>query len=242
MTIGLIIDIVLLITTVVTVVRYTCKGAVKAVFSFAKTFLAILLAYLLRKPAAMLLNGLFMEKSVTGWVYDSLYSAYQGIEPDGIDIVKLYNDMPSFFTKILSGFGLDAEGLDAAFNSLPYATEEEITALSQSIGTSIANMLSTIIGFIAVFLLAIVVLSIVVFILDKLTHLPVINFANKLLGGAIGVLISLLVIWIVSVIAEFLVNGIGPLVPTVFNESLIEDSFILKTMKNVDLLNTLNLF
>lgn len=242
MSTGLIIDIVLLVIAAVTIIRYTFKGAVKAVFSFAKTFVALFLAYVLRKPAAMLINTLFMERSVTGWVYDSLYAASQGIKPDGVDLVKLYNDMPSFFTKILSGFGLDAEGIEAAFDSIPGATEAEITAISENIGTSIATMLSTIIGFVAVFLLALLVLTIVVHILDKLTHLPIINFANKLLGAAIGVLISLLIIWIVSVIAGFLVNYIGPLVPTVFNEGLIEESFILRTMKNAELMDTLSMY
>ena len=242
MSTGLIIDIVLLVIAAVTIIRYTFKGAVKAVFSFAKTFVALFLAYVLRKPAAMLINTLFMERSVTGWVYDSLYAASQGIKPDGVDLVKLYNDMPSFFTKILSGFGLDAEGIEAAFDSIPGATEAEITAISENIGTSIATMLSTIIGFVAVFLLALLVLTIVVHILDKLTHLPIINFANKLLGAAIGVLISLLIIWIVSVIAGFLVNYIGPLVPTVFNEGLIEESFVLRTMKNAELMDTLSMY
>ncbi|MBQ2736202.1 MAG: CvpA family protein [Clostridia bacterium] len=242
MSTGLIIDIVLLVIAAVTIIRYTFKGAVKAVFSFAKTFVALFLAYVLRKPAAMLINTLFMERSVTGWVYDSLYAASQGIKPDGVDLVKLYNDMPSFFTKILSGFGLDAEGIEAAFDSIPGATEAEIIAISENIGTSIATMLSTIIGFVAVFLLALLVLTIVVHILDKLTHLPIINFANKLLGAAIGVLISLLIIWIVSVIAGFLVNYIGPLVPTVFNEGLIEESFVLRTMKNAELIDTLSMY
>ena len=242
MSTGLIIDIVLLVIAAVTIIRYTFKGALKAVFSFAKTFVALFLAYVLRKPAAMLINTLFMERSVTGWVYDSLYAASQGIKPDGVDLVKLYNDMPSFFTKILSGFGLDAEGIEAAFDSIPGATEAEITAISENIGTSIATMLSTIIGFVAVFLLALLVLTIVVHVLDKLTHLPIINFANKLLGAAIGVLISLLIIWIVSVIAGFLVNYIGPLVPTVFNEGLIEESFVLRTMKNAELMDTLNMY
>ena len=242
MSTGLIIDIVLLVIAAVTIIRYTFKGAVKAVFSFAKTFVALFLAYVLRKPAAMLINTLFMERSVTGWVYDSLYAASQGIKPDGVDLVKLYNDMPSFFTKILSGFGLDAEGIEAAFDSIPGATEAEITAISENIGTSIATMLSTIIGFAVVFLLALLVLTIVVHVLDKLTHLPIINFANKLLGAAIGVLISLLIIWIVSVIAGFLVNYIGPLVPTVFNEGLIEESFVLRTMKNAELMDTLSMY
>jgi uncharacterized membrane protein required for colicin V production len=242
MSTGLIIDIILLVIAIITIIRYTCKGAVKAVFSFAKTFIALLLAYVLRKPTATLINTLFMEKSITGWVYDSLCSASQGIKPDGIDLVKLYNDMPTFFTKVLSGFGLDAEGIEAAFNSIPGATEAEITAVSENIGTSIATMLSTIIGFVAVFLIALLVLTIVVHILDKLTHLPIINFANKLLGAAIGVLVSLLIIWVVGIIAGFLVNYIGPLVPDVFNEGLIEESFVLRTMKNAQLMDTLKMY
>jgi len=242
MSIGLIIDIALLIIAVITIIRYTCVGAVKAVFSFAKTFVAIWLAYFLRKPAATLINNLFMERSITGWVYDSLLAASKGIEPDGVDFVKLYNEMPSFFTKILSGFGLDMEGMDAAFKALPNATEAEVSAMSQNIGTSISFMISTIIGFVVVFILAILVLSIVVKLLDKITRLPVINLANRILGALIGVLVAVMIAWVVSIIAGLLVNYVGPLVPDIFNDSLIEDSVVLRTVKNADLMGTLKMY
>ena len=108
--------------------------------------------------------------------------------------------------------------------------------------TLLAFILSTIIGFVVVFILAILVLSIVVKLLDKITRLPVINLANRILGALIGVLVAVMIAWVVSIIAGLLVNYVGPLVPDIFNDSLIEDSVVLRTVKNADLMGTLKMY
>ncbi len=159
MSISLIIDLALCLISIVLIIRYTCKGAVRSILSYVKVFLAIGLAFVLRNPVATLLNKMFMKDSVTDWVHNSLVASASGTETNGLNIVELYQNTPSFFTNILSKFGIDLTDFDAAIEALPYASEEQIAELSANIGGSIALMLSTILAVVIVFVLAIIVLT-----------------------------------------------------------------------------------
>lgn len=232
MSISLIIDLALCLISIVLIIRYTCKGAVRSILSYVKVFLAIGLAFVLRNPVATLLNKMFMTDSVTNWVHNSLVASASGTETNGLNIVELYQNTPSFFTNILSKFGIDLTDFDAAIEALPYASEEQIAELSANIGGSIALMLSTILAIVIVFVLAIIVLTVLINLIDKAVKLPGLNFVNRVLGAVIGVLISITVIWAVSGIATLVVNYVGPIAPETINQDIIDNSVILKMFKD----------
>ena len=232
MSISLIIDLALCLISIVLIIRYTCKGAVRSILSYVKVFLAIGLAFVLRNPVATLLNKMFMTDSVTDWVHNSLVASASGTETNGLNIVELYQNTPSFFTNILSKFGIDLTDFDAAIEALPYASEEQIAELSANIGGSIALMLSTILAVVIVFVLAIIVLTVIINLIDKAVKLPGLNFVNRVLGAVIGVLISITVIWAVSGIATLVVNYVGPIAPETINQDIIDNSVILKMFKD----------
>lgn len=235
MSISLIIDLALCLISIILIIRYTCKGAVRSILSYAKVFLAIGLAFALRNPVATLLNKMFMTDSVTDWVHNSLVASASGTETNGLNIVELYQNTPSFFTNVLSKFGIDLTDFDAAIEALPYASEEQIAELSANIGGSIALMLSTILAVVIVFVLAIIVLTVIINLIDKATKLPGLNFVNRVLGAVIGALISITVIWAVSGIATLVVNYVGPIAPETINQDIIDNSVILKMFKDSQL-------
>ena len=230
-----IIDIALVVLTVILVIRYTVKGAIRSIFSFIKTALAIGIAYLVRNPVAELLDKMFMNNWVYGWVYDSLYASAHGTEVKGIDFVALYEDTPTFFTNILTKFGIDLSGLDTAISMLPSATDEQIAELAANIGSSISLLLSLILGMVIIFILAMIILTIIVNLLDKVSRLPVFNFVNRILGAVIGLLIAFLIINVVNVIVTMLVTYVGPMAPDTFSEDIINQSYILSMLKDTDL-------
>jgi hypothetical protein len=178
---------------------------------------------------------MFMTDSITGWVRESLTATARGAEPDGLNIVELYQNTPSFFTNILSKFGIDLTDFDAAIEALPYASEDQIAELSANIGGSIALMLSTILAVVIVFVLSIIVLTVIINLIDKATKLPGLNLVNRVLGAVIGALISITVIWAVSGIATLVVNYVGPIAPETINQDIIDNSVILKMFKDSQL-------
>jgi len=235
MSISLGIDIALCLISVILIIRYTCKGAVRSIFSYIKTFLAIGLAFALRNPVAELINKMFMNESITEWVHRSLLATARGEEVDGLNVVELYQNTPSFFTNVLSKFGIDLTGFDAAIEALPYADEQQISELSVNIGGSIALMLSMLIAIVVIFILALIVLTILVNLLDKATKLPGLKLINRVLGAVVGVLISLTIIWAVSGVVTLLVNYVGPMAPETINQDIIDNSIILKLLKDTNL-------
>ncbi|MBQ8392504.1 MAG: CvpA family protein [Clostridia bacterium] len=232
---SLIIDIALCVISLILIIRYTCKGAIRSILSYIKVFLAMGIAYMLRNPVASLINKMFMQDAITNWVQESLYATAKGMETDGVNFVELYQDTPAFFTNILSKFGMDLEGFDSAIAGLPYASDEQITALSENIGASVSLMLSMLMGIVIVFILALIILTVLVNVLDKVAKLPGLNFVNRLLGACIGVLISLTIIWATSGIVTLAVNYVGPIFPEIFNEELIDNSVILRLLKGTNL-------
>lgn len=235
MNISSVIDIVLVILTVTLVIRYTIKGAVKSIFSFVKTFLAIAVAYLFRNPVAKLINEMFMGNWVRGWVYDSLYASARGGEIKGINFVNVYEKTPKFFTNILSKFDMDLSGFDEAILSLPQATDDQIGVLANNIGSSVSLLLSMILGMIVIFILSLLVLTFIINLFDKVTRLPVLNFVNRVLGAVIGLLISAMVIWAVNGVITMLITFVGPMAPNTFNEDIINNSYILSLLKDTNL-------
>jgi uncharacterized membrane protein required for colicin V production len=235
MNISSIIDLVLVILTVTLVIRYTIKGAVKSIFSFVKTFLAIAVAYLFRNPIAKLINDMFMGNWVRGWVYDSLYASARGGEIKGINFVNVYEKTPKFFTNILSKFDMDLSGFNEAISSLPQATDEQIGALADNIGSSVSLLLSMILGMVVIFILSLLVLTFIINLFDKVTRLPVLNFVNRILGAVIGLLIAAMVIWAVNGVITMLITFVGPMAPNTFNEDIINNSYILSMLKDTNL-------
>ncbi len=232
MSASLVLDIIFCVLSIVLVVRYTSKGAVKSIFSFFKTILAVIIAIMLRNPVAGFIDQLFMREAAVNWVHKSLVATATGTETDGINFVKLYQDTPSFFTNILSKFGIDLNGLDTALGNLPHASESDITLLADNIGSSISMLLSMLLGIVAVFIIALIVLTITVNLLDKVSHLPGLNFVNRLLGAAIGVLISLTIIVVTSSIINVIVEYVGPIAPNILNDTLVSDSIVLRVMRD----------
>jgi len=235
MNISSIIDLALVILTIILVIRYTIKGAVKSILSFVKTFLAIGIAYFFRNPIGKLIDEMFMGNWVRGWVYSSLSASANGEEVQGIDFVALYEDTPTFFTNILTKFGVDLTDLGSKIENIQHASDQQLTEIADNIGSSVSLMLSTILGMVIIFILSLIVLTVITNLLDKVTKLPVLNFINRLLGAVIGLLISITVIWAINGIITMLVTFVGPMAPNTFNEDIINQSYILSMLKDTNL-------
>ena len=242
MSASLVLDIIFCVLSLVLIIRYACKGAVKSIFSFFKTILAVVIAIALRNPVAKFLDQLFMKEAAVSWVHKSLVATATGTETDGINFVKLYQDTPSFFTNILSKFGIDLNGLDTALKNIQYASESDIASLADNIGSSISMLLSMLLAIVGLFVVSLIVLTITVNLLDKMSHLPGLNFVNRFLGAAIGAVIALTTIILASSIINIVVEYVGPIAPEILNDKLVSDSIVLRALKDsgiVDLIEKL---
>lgn len=83
----------------------------------------------------------------------------------------------------------------------------EVTGFDEYVGTYLAKTITNIIAFIVAFILIYLILKIVVFSLDILSHLPILHGINKMAGLLLGVIQSVVLIWIVFLVITIFANG-----------------------------------
>ncbi len=228
---GIIIDIILLIMAVIFVIRHARLGFVKSVLNSLKALFAIAIAYVLRVPIARLFDGMFMNKSITQWVYNSLVSSANGGEPT-FDLVSLYDTCPMAYNSLLAKFGLNTEGLDSQFSSIEELGDDALVAMSENIGSSLSYLCSLALALLLVFVIAIIALTVVIHILDLITHLPVLNFLNRVLGAVIGLVWASLLAWTIGTV----LTVVSTFLPDVVGQNVITDSIILGLLAKMEAL------
>lgn len=221
MSANIIIDIVFAVVTVLIAVKFTMKGFLGTVLDTLKVILAGFISYLVRKPVAELFDGWFVNAKIVEAVKGSLLKSVDGND-SLINFVDMYKRFPKFFNSILAKFGLgdvsDLEKLDVEGEGL-------VDGLALEIGSAISLLLSTILGIVVTFIVLLIVFSILVKIFDALTNIKAINFINKLLGFALGLVLSVLVLRLATYVIELLIswtNGFGGgLTQEIMGESML---------------------
>ncbi len=79
-----------------------------------------------------------------------------------------------------------------------------VKTFPQYIGAYVARLVINIIAFILTFIVVTVIIRAVVFALDIVSELPVIGFFNHLAGGALGIGIALIIVWILFMIVTLM--------------------------------------
>lgn len=229
MSASLILDIVFFVIAIFIILKYTIEGFLKSVLNFARLALSVVLAIVLRNPVAELLNKLFMKNAIVNWVNSSIIKSINGEKPT-IDFLGIYKQTPAFYSQVLTRFGLDTALVDEQMNNLSAETAPE---LADTVGTAIATMISTIIAVLVVFIVAMLVFTLVFKLLNCVTKISGIKIVNRLLGVALGVAIALVAMWGLGVLAKTLVDMLGPMYPSIFNQELIDNSMVLGILEKL---------
>ena len=232
---SIVIDIILGIICISILIKYSIKGFLKTILDFARLALSVVLAIMLRGVVADMFNSMFMSDSIYNWVYGSISGSLNG-DGGAVDFVKIYNVAPEFFRDVLSTFdrNYSYEELAALMEELNSDTAGVVSGM---IATPLANMLSTILAVLAIFIVSMIVLFFVVKLLNSLTKIKGINIINRILGIAFGALLSAVIVWGLSFVIELLVDMFGPMYPDIFNESLTQDSMIIGLFREAGLLD-----
>lgn len=149
------------------------RGFVKTIAGFACYILAYIVASTLYEPIAGLFAKIpFIANMVTEGVEMPVFTAQGGF------FVKIGEIATFLFDHYVHG-----------------GTEAEMQAVLSNL---LAEFLSKLFAFLALFIVAVLLLKLILLIIDKFCELPVLNAANRILGLLIGFLCGLFVTWILS--------------------------------------------
>lgn len=147
------------------------KGLVKSVWKAAAWIITAALVFILLHPVTDFLSGTQTAVHMNDKVYAELQSNIPMINSGELNL-------PKFFVQDINTDTL---------------TNEAVTELSRQITLTFIKIVS----FVILFVLIRLILALIFRMLDVASKLPVINGANKLLGGLLGIINMLFVIYIV---------------------------------------------
>lgn len=83
-------------------------------------------------------------------------------------------------------------------------SELGVETFAQYVGHFLAKLIINIVAFLCTFILVTIVFRAIVFALDVVSELPVLGFINRIAGGGVGIICSLIVVWVLFIIITLL--------------------------------------
>ena len=231
--VSLIFDIVIALICLIIIVRNAIRGFIKSFVMLMKSVLAVFFAYLFNAPLARMLSESAFKSLSHGWVNDLLTSTSNG--EGGYELYKIFDGIPDWFTKASVSAGLDEEIVEQYFVQENIASGELVDELTVIFGDALSMFISSAVAFIIIFLAIQIVLIFVGMLLNKLGKLPIWNVINFLLGAAIGVIISAVIAWLISMAIVYVFNFGSNYYPNVFRQEIIQETVIVEFFGDLDL-------
>ncbi len=206
-------DIIGILIILICILWGARKGFMQSVFSLGSFIIALTLALLL----SPIVSGILEDSSVGDFVHKSTYEVLVKEEATQTKFEEIASSLPlpKMMTQTIAG-----EAEETALN-----VQKQLAA---TIASTALDILSAVIVFIMVKLL----LFLLSHILDLLSHLPVLRSANKLLGGALGAVYGILIIYVILTLFT-LGATISPLQPPL---ELVLESRVISIMYHQNIL------
>ena len=172
-----ILDILIVVIIGVTILFAVKNGFVKTVLSAASFLIALVVAFLFVSPV----RDAFLESGMA---------------------VKVRSAVDESITSFVTGASAE---LEEKWND--WRTENTETLKNELVGyvsEPVLRAVATFTAFVLLYLGSVLVLRLAAYLLDKLTDLPILRQANKLLGLVAGVVLALLRVWLFCAVVQLL--------------------------------------
>ena len=220
-------DIIIIAIIVFTVYRSASRGFVKSVMSILSLVVAFVAAYIFTDALAEIYNESFIFDAFAGKVSDLLTPVIQKTG-EIFDLETLFSDVPEVFSDLLQRFGVEMSSLKETFGTYSSAGAQTVTDMSETIAAPVAFAFSKALAFASVFIGALIAMALVTFLVDLVFKLPGLKKANKFFGFLLGALLGLLYAYLFSEVAVVLIKAGIAYYPNLFNQSIIDNSILLK--------------
>lgn len=190
------------------VVGYT-RGFIKIIVSFGTTIASILLVIFLTPYTSKAIitltpiDEMVQKKCISMMMPEGVEIDISKLPLDKIELSRQKQmeilekaDIPKFLK----------EGLMENNNNEAY-TQLGVSNFVEYIGAYISNIIIKIISFLVTFIIVTIFIGAIIFALDIIAALPVINGLNRIAGMVVGVLIAVILVWVAFLVITLLYNN-----------------------------------
>lgn len=195
----MILDIILIALLVLAFFIGYKKGFVKSVWKITALILTIVLILILKTPAIKFLSGTNLAVTINTKISESLP---QG---GGVNIAQTLN-LPEFLQGEVDSQITTAQGLP----------------ISDTVNSSLTSLFITIIACVGLFIIIRLILAAVFMIITAVTELPLIKGVNKLVGGLLGAVNILFIVYLLLAVMSLFASADNMLFEEINNTQLVK--------------------
>ncbi len=189
-----IVDLILAAFAVVTIIVFAKRGFFLSLLKFFKLLLAFIAAYLWGDLLGKFLSEKVFYSPIRNSVFNKLHSIYEGAT-ESFNIESAKAAIPKF---------LQTESFMEKLNSMDAGGEALVTSISDSVALALSNVICSVIGFILVFAVAFLVLTLAYWLLKGLRgKIPLVGTVDTILGALLGAIFALIVLLVISSVLKF---------------------------------------
>ena len=211
------IDILFLIIAIVTVIIFTRRGFVQSLFQYGRTYMAVIIAYVLGPIVGKFIYNNFIYNAIYNWVSERVNSVVHSVT-GAIDIDRIIEEIPLVVRKLSN-----SEKIKAEFGEKIEDFEVTLNELSALASQPFAKLVSNLISYVLVFLLALLFLLIIWKLLDWITTLPVLHGLNAFLGFLFGILAAFILLSSLTYVLSVVISIFGDVLSL---EKMSESSYL----------------
>lgn len=229
---GHILDLIFIALIAVFVLVNWKRGFIQALFGALTSVTSLILAFLFGPTFGDWLSERFFYDKLSDRIYHVI-SPIITETVDGLNLNRFLNEASEGiekFTEYVEKYGVSLSSLKEKFSAVTVGTDADIRSLADAIAKPAATTISRILGCIAVFLIALLALSVLKFLLSALFEIPGLKQINETFGALLGAVSGIAIVWLVclamSALLEYSLLGDGGEWLT----RLTEDSFIFRLL------------
>ncbi len=201
---SLIIDIIALSIIIVTIVISAKRGFLSEVVSFV--------GWLVSAIVAKISCTVIADYVYINFIKDKIYTAVlNSIEEKSVSLSSSYVDfissLPEPIQKLLGN--ADLSNLNAIFDDPSRSPQTIASEFSESVIGPIVMTILTALAFILVFLICIFIVKLLSQLFKGVRKIPIIGPLNSFLGILIGVIKAIIILYLLKMIADFVLTSAG---------------------------------
>lgn len=227
----MILDIIIIAMFLLFVIIGLKRGAAKTLLNLVGIVLAVFLSANFGSLLSEWIYKGFFQKGIT-------QSIHTAIEQGGTDAFNnAVNSLPDFIYSLLSCFGVSKDYL---YSLTENASASSQSVISQTIEGVISPILTSIISFfviIILFILLMVLFKLLIKMLLGVFELPVLHMLNRTLGGILGALEAVAIVYLLVILTKLIIPFSGN--EFFITQQLINESVIFKAIFDLNIFNSI---
>ena len=227
---GALLDVVSVVILVVCIWSAARRGFVKTIIGFVGTLLAVAAAAIFGPAAASVIRvrlvGPFFERTVGDYLMTYMSGVGESAEAFAAQFNQLLAEMPEVLEAYLRRFSVSPEEVRQSFeaSSLESAKDAAVSAISTPLSQAVSNAL----GFLLVFVAALLLIKLLTVLLDTAAKLPLLRSVNKGLGVALGAVQGVLIVLVFAGVITHLAPFLENYMTTAFDANTISSTLVFK--------------